>query len=404
VIENAIPVPIRQLAGNAGFEPAVVLKKVSDAKDAEIRNTYLNSTLGAVYQPLNPGVWWNGAWAIAGAALNGIVSGFSQEVDYVFSLGWLPFPLPPLAAPETVAGQTGDAALRMSLAAASGTAVTGAEQTQTTNEQGQLVSTRERRIDPYYLQMRLPDRENEDFLILRSFVPVSDNDERKQLTSFMVGLSDPEDYGQLRVYEMPNLNVDGPAIVNATMLQNEAVSSRISLLNQQGSTVKLGSLLLIPIEESLLYVRPLYVEAQGDTPVPQLKNVIVAFGDQVEMRSTLQSALEAIFGEAPDTLEDPSADDQGTTGSGDTGSGDNGTAAEPTGTTAEQIAALLARAEDLFAEADQALADGDLGTYQAKVDEARDLVQQAIDLGGAERSGASGSTTTTTTAPPDSSA
>ena len=80
-----------------------------------------------VNQPLNPGVWWNGAWAIAGAALNGIVSGFSQEVDYVFSLGWLPFPLPPLAAPETVAGQTGDAALRMSLAAASGTAVTGAD-------------------------------------------------------------------------------------------------------------------------------------------------------------------------------------------------------------------------------------------------------------------------------------
>lgn len=282
-----------------------------------------------------------------------------------------------------------------------GTAVTGAEQTQTTNEQGQLVSTRERRIDPYYLQMRLPDRENEDFLILRSFVPVSDNDERKQLTSFMVGLSDPEDYGQLRVYEMPNLNVDGPAIVNATMLQNEEVSSRISLLNQQGSTVKLGSLLLIPIEESLLYVRPLYVEAQGDTPVPQLKNVIVAYGDQVEMRSTLQGALEAIFGEAPETLEDATGD-PGDTGSGDDPSGDEPSGDEPTGTTEEQIAALLVQAEDLFAEADQALADGDLGTYQTKVDEARDLVQQAIDLGGAERSGEG--STTTTTAPPDSSA
>lgn len=277
-----------------------------------------------------------------------------------------------------------------------GTSVTGAEATQTTNEQGQLVGTRERRIDPYYLQMRLPDQENEDFLILRSFVPVSDNDERKQLTSFMVGLSDAEDYGQLRVYEMPNLNVDGPAIVNATMLQNEEVSTRISLLNQQGSTVKLGSLLLIPIEESLLYVRPLYVEAQGDTPVPALKNVIVAFGNQVEMRSTLRGALEAIFGEAPETLEDPAAEDPAE----DPGAEDPGTE-EPEGTTEEQIAALLVRAEDLFAEADQALADGDLGTYQAKVDEARDLVQQALELGGADRSGES---TTTTSAPPDSSA
>lgn len=277
-----------------------------------------------------------------------------------------------------------------------GTNVTGAEQTQTTNEQGQLVSTRERRIDPYYLQMRLPDRDNEEFLILRSFVPVSDNDERKQLTSFMVGLSDPEDYGQLRVYEMPNLNVDGPAIVNANMLQNENVSSRISLLNQQGSTVKLGSLLLIPIEDSLLYVRPLYVEAQGDTPVPQLKNVIVAFGNQVEMRSTLRGALEAIFGQAPETLEETPGTDNGT---------DNGTdqAEEPTGTTEEQIAELLLRAEGLFAEADEALANGDLGTYQANVDEARDLVQQAIDLGGGSIV-TDGDGTTTTTTPPDGSA
>ena len=274
-----------------------------------------------------------------------------------------------------------------------GTNVTGAEQTQTTNEQGQLVSTRERRIDPYYLQMRLPDRDNEEFLILRSFVPVSDNDERKQLTSFMVGLSDPEDYGELRVYEMPNLNVDGPAIVNANMLQNENVSSRISLLNQQGSTVKLGSLLLIPIEDSLLYVRPLYVEAQGDTPVPQLKNVIVAFGNQVEMRSTLRGALEAIFGQAPETLEENPGTDNGS---------DNGTDQpdEPTGTTEEQIAELLLRAEGLFAEADQALAEGDLGTYQAKVDEARRLVEQAIDLGG----GTVTESTTTTTTPPDGSA
>lgn len=79
-----------------------------------------------VNQPLNPGVWWNGAWAIANTALNGIVSGISSEVDYVFSLGWLPFPLPPFpAAPQGATPQIGDAALRMSLAAASGTVATG---------------------------------------------------------------------------------------------------------------------------------------------------------------------------------------------------------------------------------------------------------------------------------------
>ena len=268
-----------------------------------------------------------------------------------------------------------------------------AESTQTTNETGELVSTRERRIDPYYLQMKLPDRENEDFLILRSFVPVSDNDQRKQLTSFMVGLSNAEDYGQLRVYEMPNLNVDGPAIVNANMLQAEEISSRISLLNQQGSTVKLGSLLLIPVEQSLLYVRPLYVEAQGDTPVPQLKNVIVAFGNQVEMRATLQEALAAIFGDAPDTLEQPGGGGGGSGGEGDSGNGDT------SGTTQEQIDRLLTQAQRLFTDADAALAGGDLGGYQDKVDQASALVQQALDL-----SGGAGSTTTTTTTPPDGSA
>lgn len=272
-----------------------------------------------------------------------------------------------------------------------GTDVTGAQATLTTDEQGQQTGTRERRIDPYYLQMKLPDRDNEDFLILRSFVPVSDNDQRKQLTSFMVGLSDRDDYGQLRVYTMPNLNVDGPAIVNANMLQTEAISARISLLNQQGSTVKLGSLLLIPIDNSLLYVRPLYVEAQGDTPVPQLKNVIVAFGDQVEMRTTLQGALDAVFGDAPDTLEEPGG---GSGGNGDGGEGDQG---EAEGTTQEQIDALLNRAEALFAEADAALADNDLGAYQDKIDEARDLVQRALELSG-------GTSTTSTTTPPDGSA
>lgn len=290
--------------------------------------------------------------------------------------------------PQAFYEQTGG----WSVAQDPGTDVTGAESTQTTNETGELVSTRERRIDPYYLQMKLPDRENEDFLILRSFVPVSDNDQRKQLTSFMVGLSNAEDYGQLRVYEMPNLNVDGPAIVNANMLQAEEISSRISLLNQQGSTVKLGSLLLIPVEQSLLYVRPLYVEAQGDTPVPQLKNVIVAFGNQVEMRATLQEALAAIFGDAPDTLEQPGGGGGGSGGEGDSGNGDT------SGTTQEQIDRLLTQAQRLFTDADAVLASGDLGGYQDKVDQASALVQQALDL-----SGGAGSTTTTTT-PPDGSA
>ena len=80
----------------------------------------------------------------------------------------------------------------------------------------------------------------------------------------------------------------------------------------------LGNLLLIPIEQSILYVRPLYVQAQGETQVPELKRVIVAFGDQVVMENTLEEALTEIFGESPETLEDVAVPDSGATDPGDT--------------------------------------------------------------------------------------
>ena len=163
---------------------------------------------------------------------------------------------------------------------------------------------RQGRIDPYYLLMRLPDEEEEDFLILRSFVPTSQDDERQELTAFMVAKSDPDDYGTLEVFEMPGTRVDGPAIVDSNIQSEEEIAQRISLLNQQGSKVTLGNLLLIPIEQSILYVRPLYVEADSNTPIPELKNVIVAYGADVVMRPTLPEALAALGPQFRDAAAD----------------------------------------------------------------------------------------------------
>jgi uncharacterized membrane protein (UPF0182 family) len=273
-------------------------------------------------------------------------------------------------------------------ASTEGAAVATADDT----DEASTTARRQGRIDPYYLLMRLPDEEQEDFLILRSFVPTSQDDQRQELTAFMIAKSDPDDYGELQVFEMPGTAVDGPAIVDSNIQSEEDIAQRISLLNQQGSKVTLGNLLLIPIEQSILYVRPLYVEADSDTPIPELKNVIVAYGADVVMRPTLPEALAALgpqFRDAaadvfdedaaeleadPDTdpnVEDPEAP------------ADEGDTAGVTG--------LLAQAQILFDEADQALSDGDLGTYQDKVKEAEELIVQALEL--------SDPSTTTTTEP-----
>ncbi len=250
-----------------------------------------------------------------------------------------------------------------------GTDINAAQVTQTTNANGEVESTQERRIDPYYLLMRLPGEEQEDFLILRSFVPASGDTERRELTAFMVAKSDPEDYGEIEVFEMPSTEVAGPAIVNASILSDERIASAITLLDQQGSNVRLGNMLLIPIEQSILYVRPLYTEAEGNTAVPELRSVIVAYGDRVEMEDTLREALADIFGDAPPTLEEPS-------GPGGNNGGEPPPEEEPPET---DVNALLADADALFDEANAALADGDLGTYQEKIDEAQALIQQALD-------------------------
>lgn len=292
-----------------------------------------------------------------------------------------------------------------------GTSVQGGGTTAVTNAAGETTGTRELRVDPYYLLMRLPDREQEEFVMLRTFVPVSENDERKELTAFMVAQSDPENYGELSVYQLPTTEVDGPAIVAANIASEQEIAREISLLNQQGSTVLLGDLILTPIENSILYVRPLYVQAAGQTAVPELKNVIVAYGDEVVMRPTLELALTEIFGASPDTLEDIDPIDPETgelidpdldpdTGEviedGEAeGEGTTTTTTPPTTTVPADpgdatVEELLAEAAQTLDRANAALADGDLGAYQDLVDEAADLIRRAQLLAGSPAGGDEG--------------
>jgi uncharacterized protein len=252
-----------------------------------------------------------------------------------------------------------------------GSNVGGVSTTTSVNTEGQVTGSREERIDPYYLLMRLPGEEQESFLILRSFVPFSENDSRRNLIAFMVAKSDPDEYGQLEVFEMSSDDpVDGPAIVNSNILSNSVISREVSLLEGAGSEIRLGNLVLVPIDQGILYVRPLYVQSTSGTAVPELRRVIISFGGQTVIDDTLQAAMAQVFGEAPETQE----------GGGDDEPPAEGEPTEPTGTVDEQVQALLDQAATAFAAADQALADGDLAAYQTAIEEAQALVEQAQSL------------------------
>jgi hypothetical protein len=279
----------------------------------------------------------------------------------------------------------------------SGDPTTAIKQVQSRDPKTGIINrNRQARMDPTYVLMRLPNEQQERFLILQPFVYHSEGDKQQNLSAFVTAKSDPgPDYGKLQAFVMPrDQQVDGPALVNARMLSDDQVSSAISLLGKTGSGVRVGNILLLPIGKSLLYVRPLYVQA-ANNPVPELRKVIVAAGNQVAMGDTLKQALVEIFGSAPDTLEEKAVP------GGPSPPASPG-APSPTAT----VQQLLDQAAAAYQAAQAALAKGDLGEYQRQVNLMADLVARAktaAESGGGGGSGGGGSgsggSTTTTTAP-----
>ena len=149
-----------------------------------------------------------------------------------------------------------------------------------------------RPMQPYYTIMRLPGEREAEFIQMLPYTPRR----RDNLAAWLVARSDGEHYGQLRVFEFPKQKlVFGPRQVVARMNQDQTISPQITLWNQQGSAVIWGTLMVIPVEESLIYVRPLYLKASGGR-IPELTRVIVAYQNQIVMEDTLEEGLARIFG------------------------------------------------------------------------------------------------------------
>ena len=224
---------------------------------------------------------------------------------------------------------------------------------------------------PYYLLMKLPGEADLSYLILQSFNPAS----RENMTAFMVAKSDPGEYGKIVDYRLPRGElINGLQQISARIDQDPVISQQFTLLGQQGSEIIRGNMLVVPVEESLLFVQPIYLRGEG-VLLPEFKRVVVVYGEEAPpiMRETLDAALVEIFGESPDAEEtdlpgDGTPDDSDPT--------DAPVAPDRPPASDDDLTSMVAEVDRLLEEADAALRSGDLGGYQAKVEEAGRLVDR----------------------------
>lgn len=156
----------------------------------------------------------------------------------------------------------------------------------------EVPSYRQKIMDPYYLITKLPGHKEEEFILLLPFTP----SKRDNLAAWMAARCDGENYGKVVVYTFPRDRlIFGPRQIDARIDQDSYISQQLTLWGQRGSDVIRGSLLIIPIEDSLIYVQPLYLVATDKGGLPELRRVIVAYGNDVVMEETLEAAIQNLF-------------------------------------------------------------------------------------------------------------
>ena len=207
---------------------------------------------------------------------------------------------------------------------------------------------------PFYLIMRLPGEPKEEFVTILPYTPNG----KTNMIAYLAGRSDQPGYGTLFDFRFPrDTLVTGPQQVEANIDQAPLIKSQFALLNATGSNVIRGNLLVFPMEASLLYIEPVYLQS-SNVAKPQLKKVIAATGQNVVMEDTLDKALASLLGTAP-----PS-----TTPSGPT--------TAPSGT----IAQLIASAKQHYDAAQRALQNGDFATYGKEIQAVGSILNQLAQL------------------------
>lgn len=209
-----------------------------------------------------------------------------------------------------------------------------------------------------HIVMRLPDEDSAEYIYMVPFTPRG----KDNLAAWMVARNDGANYGKLRVYRFPRQSlVFGPRQVENRINQDTEISRQVSLWDQRGSQVIRGDLLVIPINEALLYVQPLYLEAEGGR-IPELKRVVVAFQDQVVMRETLEAALADLFGGSSAGPASPQVA--------------TGTPPQATSAEATNVQAQLAEARRRYQAALAAQREGDWARYGEEIRRLGELLER----------------------------
>jgi hypothetical protein len=229
-------------------------------------------------------------------------------------------------------------------------------------------------MSPIYELFKVPGQSSPSFNLVDSFVPVSMGDQIQTMAGFIVAGSDPSDYGKLTVYQTPP--IDGPALIDADISATQAVSTKISFLNQNGSSVLLGTLQVVPVGNSMLYFRPFYVESSRN-PFPKLDYYIVVYAgasgqSKVAFQPTLTAALQNLFQVS-----------LGQSGTQPTG---------PAATVSQQVQTLISEANQEFAQAQTDLKNGNFAAYGSDITTLKGYLQQLEQDSGTSSSSSSTST------------
>ncbi len=210
----------------------------------------------------------------------------------------------------------------------------------------EIYGQEEKEMEPNYYIMKLPGEEKEEFISSVPYTPSG----KKNMTGLFVARNDGENYGQLIIYRLPKDKVIyGPMQIESQIDQNTEISKEFSLWNSSGSKYTRGDMFVIPIDNALLYVEPVYLEASGDTSLPEVKRVIVAYNDRIAYAPTLAEALDTLFNMGDEYVS------KNTAGEADASGG-----ADESGLSLSELAV---RANEAYNNALSAQKDGDWAGY-----------------------------------------
>lgn len=221
----------------------------------------------------------------------------------------------------------------------------------------EIYENSQQQMEPNYFIMKLPNEEKEEFVLSIPYTPRG----KPNMTALFVARNDGENYGKLTIFKLPKQkNIYGPMQIESRIDQDTEISKEFSLWGQQGSSYIRGNVLTIPIEDSLIYVEPVYLRAANENSLPEVKRVIVAYGDRIAYEETLDEALISLFGETEEEEELPEVPMEGDM--------------------PDNMRDLINRANDIFNSAQEAQRAGNWGVYGDNINELQRILERLNQL------------------------